>query len=99
MDRAPLVAITSCGHAGVINSVRHVQKVTGIDKVHAVVGGFHLAPAPDEIVAKTVDALKAIDPDYIIPMHCTGWNTTAVQRVMPAKLVIPSRGTRVIFGS
>jgi 7,8-dihydropterin-6-yl-methyl-4-(beta-D-ribofuranosyl)aminobenzene 5'-phosphate synthase len=50
-----LVVITSCGHAGVINSVRHVQKVTAIDKVHAIVGGFHLSPAPDEIVAKTVE--------------------------------------------
>src|SRR5713101_2280616 len=95
-----LVVITSCGHAGVINSVRQVQKATGIDKVHAVVGGFHLAPAPDEIVAKTVEAFKTINPDYIIPMHCTGWNTImAVHRVMPQKLVMPSTGTRVIFGA
>jgi 7,8-dihydropterin-6-yl-methyl-4-(beta-D-ribofuranosyl)aminobenzene 5'-phosphate synthase len=94
-----LVIITSCGHAGVINSVRHVQKVTGVDKVHAVVGGFHLAPAPDAVVAKTVEALKTIDPDYILPMHCTGWNTiTAIQQIMPAKLVMPSTGTRVVFG-
>jgi 7,8-dihydropterin-6-yl-methyl-4-(beta-D-ribofuranosyl)aminobenzene 5'-phosphate synthase len=94
-----LVIITSCGHAGVINSVRQVQKVSGIDRVHAVVGGFHLAPAPDAVVARTVDALKAIDPDYILPMHCTGWNTiTAIQRLMPAKLVMPSAGTRVVFG-
>jgi len=95
-----LVVITSCGHAGVINSVRQVQKATGIDKVHAVVGGFHLAPAPDEIVAKTVEAFKAIDPDYIVPMHCTGLNTImAVHAAMPRKLVMPSTGTRVIFGA
>ena len=94
-----LVVITSCGHAGVINSVRHVQKVTGIDKIHAIVGGFHLSPAPDEIVAKTVEAFKAINPDHIIPMHCTGVNTIiAVHRVMPQKLVMPATGTRVMFG-
>jgi 7,8-dihydropterin-6-yl-methyl-4-(beta-D-ribofuranosyl)aminobenzene 5'-phosphate synthase len=58
-----LVVITSCGHAGVINSVRQAQKASGIDNVHAIVGGFHLAPAPDEVVAKTVDAFRAIDPD------------------------------------
>ena len=40
---------------------------TGIDKVHAVVGGSHLAPAPEEVVAKTVAAFKAINPDYIGP--------------------------------
>ena len=95
-----LVVITSCGHAGVINSVRQAQKVTGIEKIHAIVGGFHLAPAPDEIVAKTVAAFKVINPDYVIPMHCTGLNTiVAVQREMPAALVMPSTGTRVIFGA
>ena len=95
-----LVVITSCGHAGVINSVRQAQKVTGIQKVHAIVGGYHLAPAPDEIVAKTVAEFRAINPDYIIPMHCTGLNTIiAVHQAMPAKLVMPSTGTRVIFGA
>ena len=95
-----LVVITSCGHAGVINSTRQIQKASGIEKVHAIVGGFHLAPAPDEIVAKTISAFKQINPDYIIPMHCTGLNTIiAVHREMPKKLVMPSTGTRVIFGA
>jgi 7,8-dihydropterin-6-yl-methyl-4-(beta-D-ribofuranosyl)aminobenzene 5'-phosphate synthase len=68
--------------------------------VHAVVGGFHLAPAPDEIVAKTVAAFREIDPDYIVPAHCTGLNTIiAVHQAMPRKLVMPSTGTRVIFGA
>jgi 7,8-dihydropterin-6-yl-methyl-4-(beta-D-ribofuranosyl)aminobenzene 5'-phosphate synthase len=95
-----LVVITSCGHAGVVNSVRQAQKVTGVQKVHAIVGGFHLAPAPDEVVEKTVQAFKAIDPDYVIPEHCTGLNTImAVHREMPKKLVMPSTGTRVVFGA
>ncbi len=80
-------------------AIRQVQRATGIERVHAVVGGFHLAPAPDEIVAKTVDALRTIDPDYIVPMHCTGLNTIiAIHREMPKKLVAPSTGTRVVFG-
>ena len=95
-----LVVITSCGHAGVINSVRQAQKASGIDRVHAIVGGFHLAPAPDEVVEKTVQAFRAIDPDYVLPAHCTGINTIiAVHREMPKKLVMPSTGTRVIFGA
>jgi 7,8-dihydropterin-6-yl-methyl-4-(beta-D-ribofuranosyl)aminobenzene 5'-phosphate synthase len=95
-----LVVITSCGHAGVINSVRQAQKASGVAKVHAVVGGFHLAPAPDEIVAKTIAAFREIDPDYIVPAHCTGLNTIiAVHQAMPRKLVMPSTGTRVIFGA
>jgi len=94
-----LVVVSSCGHAGIINSVRQIQKSTGIEKVHAVVGGWHLAPYPDEIIDKTVEALKEINPDYLIPMHCTGFRTMmAVQREMPQKLIMPSTGTRVVFG-
>ncbi len=95
-----LVVISSCGHAGIINSVRQVQKATGIEKIHAVIGGWHLAPYPDEIIAKTVEAFKQIDPDYLIPMHCTGFRTIMViQREMPQKLIMPSTGTRVVFGA
>jgi 7,8-dihydropterin-6-yl-methyl-4-(beta-D-ribofuranosyl)aminobenzene 5'-phosphate synthase len=52
-------------------------------------GGWHLAPAPDGVVANTVDALKQINPDYLIPMHCTGLNTIgAIQREMPDTLIM-----------
>jgi 7,8-dihydropterin-6-yl-methyl-4-(beta-D-ribofuranosyl)aminobenzene 5'-phosphate synthase len=95
-----LVVISSCGHAGIVNTVRHVQAVTGIEKVHAIVGGWHLAPAPDDVVAATVNAFKDINPDYLMPMHCTGINTiSAVQRELPGRLVMPSTGTRVVFGA
>ena len=94
-----LVVISSCGHAGIINSVRQIQKSAGIEKVHAVVGGWHLAPYPDDIIAKTVQALKEINPDYLIPMHCTGFRAMmAVQQEMPQKLILPSTGTSVVFG-
>jgi 7,8-dihydropterin-6-yl-methyl-4-(beta-D-ribofuranosyl)aminobenzene 5'-phosphate synthase len=95
-----LVVISSCGHAGIINSVRQLQKSTGVEKVHAVVGGWHLAPYPDDMIDKTVAALKEINPDYLIPMHCTGIRTMmAVQREMPQKLIMPSTGTSVVFGA
>src|SRR5262249_5886844 len=70
-----LVVIPSCGHAGIVNSIRQLQRVTGIEKVHAIVGGWHLAASPNDVVDKTVKAIKDINPDYIIPMHCTGFNT------------------------
>ena len=54
---------------------------------------------PDELIAKTVEAMKEINPDYLIPMHCTGLRTImAIQREIPQKLILPSTGTRVVFG-
>jgi hypothetical protein len=35
-----------------------------------------------------------------VPAHCTGINTIiAINRELPAKLVMPSTGTRIVFGA
>lgn len=96
-----LVVVTSCGHAGVINSVRQAQAVSGVEKVHAVVGGFHLSPAKKDYVAEVVRTMKdEMDPDYIIPMHCTGSTFVhMIAREMPEKLVMSYVGSRFAFGS
>lgn len=64
-----LVVITSCSHRGVVNTVRRAMEVSRIKKVHAVAGGFHLAPQKEDYVRQTVTAPKETDPDYVIPMH------------------------------
>ena len=95
-----LVVISSCGHAGLINSIRQAQAASGVQKVHAAMGGFHLSPAPEPYIAQTVQALKEIDPDYIIPMHCSGAGfIRIVQREMPDKLILSYTGSRYIFGA
>jgi len=69
-----LVVMSGCGHAGIVNIVRYAQRLTGVDAVHAVIGGFHLSGAPFEpIIDRTVDALAAVSPDVVVPAHCTGW--------------------------
>ena len=95
-----LVVITSCGHAGLINTVETAMRVSGIRKLHAVVGGFHLAPAPKDYVAQAVGELKKLDPDVVIPMHCSGANfIEATRREMPEKLVLSTVGSRFTFGA
>jgi 7,8-dihydropterin-6-yl-methyl-4-(beta-D-ribofuranosyl)aminobenzene 5'-phosphate synthase len=61
--------LTGCSHAGVINTINYAKKVTGVDEVYVVMGGFHLPES-------TVDALQKADPKYIVPCHCTGWKAT-----------------------
>lgn len=86
-----LVIVTGCGHAGIINTVNFAKKVTGIDKVYAVAGGFHL-PADGGIFERAIDStlneLQKIDPEYIIPCHCTGWKATnKIIDLMPNKFI------------
>ena len=65
-----LVVLTSCSHRGVINTIRQAQAVSGAEKVHAVIGGFHiLPPLDDAYIREILAALKDIDPDYLILGH------------------------------
>lgn len=95
-----LVVITSCGHRGIVNSVRAAMRIAGTDKVHAVLGGFHLAPHALDYQRQTAAELKAINPDFIIPMHCSGEAFIGiVQADMPEKFIRSSTGTRFVFGA
>ena len=95
-----LVIMTSCGHRGIVNSVRTAMKVSGIDKVHAVLGGFHLAPHALDYQRQTAAELKAINPDVLIPMHCSGEAfISIVQQEMPEKFIRSSTGTRFTFAA
>jgi 7,8-dihydropterin-6-yl-methyl-4-(beta-D-ribofuranosyl)aminobenzene 5'-phosphate synthase len=94
-----LVVLTGCGHAGVINTIRHAQQLTGVQKVYAVIGGFHLTGALFErIIPPTVAALKELSPAVIVPAHCTGWKAThALARELPEAFVPNSVGTRFLL--
>lgn len=91
-----LVILTGCGHAGIINIVRYAQKLTGIDRIYAILGGFHLGgPAFEPIIPQTCDALAAFAPQVIVPAHCTGFR--AIHRLatqLPNAFLQSSVGTR-----
>ena len=95
-----LVVIGSCSHRGIINTVRQAQAVSGIAKVHAIVGGFHLVPPQTVAQAQeTVALMKAIDPDVVIPGHCSGETfIAAAQAAMPGQVIRSIVGTRYLFG-
>jgi 7,8-dihydropterin-6-yl-methyl-4-(beta-D-ribofuranosyl)aminobenzene 5'-phosphate synthase len=93
-----LVVISSCGHAGIVNTLRRAQEITGIDKIFALVGGFHLAPAPDDYLRSVMAELKKFDIEHVLPMHCSGQNfIDLAKQEMPEKLVLCGTGSRFTF--
>jgi len=91
-----LVVLTGCGHAGIVNIVRYAKKLTGIDSVYAVIGGFHLdGPLFEPIIPSVCDSLAAIGPQVIVPAHCTGWAAMhALANALPDAFIPNSVGTR-----
>jgi 7,8-dihydropterin-6-yl-methyl-4-(beta-D-ribofuranosyl)aminobenzene 5'-phosphate synthase len=90
-----LVVLTGCGHGGAVNTVRHALRLTGVDRLAALLGGLHLSgPAFEPIVGPTVAALSELAPDLLAPGHCTGWRAQhALAAALPDAWVASSSGT------
>jgi 7,8-dihydropterin-6-yl-methyl-4-(beta-D-ribofuranosyl)aminobenzene 5'-phosphate synthase len=74
--RAGTVILLGCAHAGVVNTLRHVETLS-TGPVHAVIGGMHLRAAGPERIEATVRALVDRDVRHVVPCHCTGLPATA----------------------
>lgn len=93
-----LVVISSCGHAGIINTLRRAQEVSGVQKIFALVGGYHLAPAPPDYLKAVMTELNKFDIEHVLPMHCSGTNfIDLAKQMMPEKLVLCSTGSTYTF--
>lgn len=94
-----LVMLSGCAHAGIINTIEFAKKITGTEKVHAVLGGFHLTGQIfDPIIQPTIEEMKRIRPDYVVPMHCTGWKAiNRFSEAMPDQFLLNTVGTTYVF--
>jgi len=99
IKRKGLVVISGCAHAGIINTIRHAQQMTGVAEVYAVIGGFHLAGRDCEPrISQTVEMLRKFNPKIVVPMHCTGWRGKyAIFEAMPQAFVWNSVGNLYCF--
>lgn len=90
-----LVIVTGCGHAGVVNIVRHAQRLTGVDRLHGLLGGLHLGgPAFEPVIGPTVAALTDLAPALVVAGHCTGWRAQhALAAALPGAWEPGSSGT------
>ena len=91
-----LVVMTGCGHAGVVNILRYARKLTGVDRVYAVIGGFHLnGPLFEPIIPATCEAIAELALEVIVPAHCTGWRAVhALAARFPDAFIQNTGGTR-----
>lgn len=90
-----LVIVTGCGHAGAINIVRHAMRLTGVRKLHALIGGLHLGgPLFEPVIPPTVAAMTEYAPSLLVPGHCTGWRAQhALAAALPDAWMQSSSGS------
>jgi 7,8-dihydropterin-6-yl-methyl-4-(beta-D-ribofuranosyl)aminobenzene 5'-phosphate synthase len=74
---AGTLVLLGCAHAGVINTLDAIRRLTGSRPFYAVLGGMHLNSASPERLAWTIDALRRFSIEKLYPAHCTGMEATA----------------------
>jgi len=84
-----LAVILGCAHRGIINTLYQARKLTGIDKIHTVLGGAHLVGESEERVWATIAALRELDVQRLGLCHCTG--------LPAASLIAQEFGERFFF--
>ena len=67
-----LIVVLGCAHSGVVNTLDYISKLTGYNKIYAVIGGMHLLNASQIRIANTIEALEKYEIQKIVPLHCTG---------------------------
>jgi 7,8-dihydropterin-6-yl-methyl-4-(beta-D-ribofuranosyl)aminobenzene 5'-phosphate synthase len=93
-----LVVVSGCAHAGIVNTVNYAREISGVGRVWAILGGFHLAPATDEEIQRTIDEIRRMRPRMVVPSHCTGFRAIAeFSRQMPDEFVLGAVGTTYLF--
>lgn len=95
-----LVVCVGCCHAGLINTLKAVQRASGVSRLRAVVGGFHLLHASEERMRRTVEALRSMAPEMLAPCHCTGGSAVGrLQEAFGERVSACRSGTTFQFGS
>lgn len=93
-----LIILTGCGHAGLVNTVSEAIRQTGVRRVHALLGGFHLCGASPRRIRATIRDLKKVSPRYVVPSHCSGLEfEAALREAFPGGFAIDMVGTEYRF--
>lgn len=72
-----LIIVAGCAHRGIVNTMKHAQKITGCHDVYAIIGGIHLFGASQHRIQLTVEEIKRLDVQRIGVSHCTGPSASA----------------------
>ena len=93
-----LIVVLGCAHRGMINTLLHARRITGVDHIHAVVGGTHLYPKNKEQVEQTVQALKELKVERLGVSHCTGFTAASyLANAFESQFFLNAAGTITTF--
>ncbi|MHA1380604.1 MAG: MBL fold metallo-hydrolase [Candidatus Helarchaeota archaeon] len=95
-----IIIISGCGHSGIVNIIKKAIKISGLDHINLILGGFHLINANLDVLESTINELKKVDIGLIGPNHCTGlYPTTLIINEYQDKFREMHVGDKILLGS
>ena len=96
-----LLVILGCAHRGMINTIRHAIKITGVEDVYMVIGGTHLLNTSQSQQQSTLEALQEIGVKKVGVSHCTGMRPAGflLEKLGPKKFFFNNAGTTITFSA
>jgi len=67
-----LAVCVGCSHAGIVNILQAIMRITGETRVHTVIGGLHLMYSQEARLRETARLLNQIGLKRLVACHCTG---------------------------
>jgi len=93
-----LIILSGCAHSGIVNTIMYASEFFNIDRIYAVIGGFHLARASDDEIKQTIEYIRSIEPSLVIPSHCTGFRAISrFSQEMPDEFIEGVVGTTYLL--
>ena len=93
-----LVVLSGCAHSGIVNTVDYAREISGVERVWAILGGFHLGMAGDAEIRQTIDEVTGYRATLVAPTHCTGFRAMSLFAArMPDQFVYGVVGTTYLF--
>ena len=91
-----LVVILGCSHAGVVNTLNYVVKLSGNKHIDSIAGGLHLLNASQSRIEQTINAFRGYGMRNIGLCHCTGAEAARkICNAFPGQCYTCSTGERV----
>lgn len=66
------IVVLGCCHSGIANTLYHMRQVSGVEKVHAIIGGLHLFHNSLDLLEETANVIEEFDTKFVSPGHCSG---------------------------
>ena len=93
-----LIILSGCAHSGIVNTITYASEFFNIDRIYAVIGGFHLARASDDEIEQTIEYIRSIEPTLVTPSHCTGFRAISrFAQEMPDEFIEGVVGTTYLL--